>query len=157
MRDMFQSHKGRGGPCGFGFLLGATMLEIPSDIFDAMIEHARTEAPAECCGLLAGRAGAVTCCFRLRNELASPVAYQADARDLFAAFREMRDSELELVAIYHSHPMSPARPSRVDLAENYYGDIPRIIISLAGDSSVVKAFRLFPDRFEELACVRKVN
>ena len=83
------------------------------------------------------------------------MAYQADARDLFAAFREMRERELELIAIYHSHPTSPARPSRVDLAENYYGDVPRIIISLAGSSPVVKAFRLFSDRFEELDCMRK--
>ena len=131
------------------------MLDIPADIFDAMLEHARIEAPAECCGVLTGRADSISRCIRLRNELASPVAYQADARDLFAAFREMRESELELLAIYHSHPTSPARPSRVDLAENYYGDIPRIIISLAGSSPVAKAFRLFPERFEELDCVRK--
>ncbi len=133
------------------------MLEIPAEIFDAMVEHAQTEAPAECCGLLAGSADAVTKTFRLRNELASPVAYQADAKDLFAAFREMRESELELLAIYHSHPKSPARPSRVDLAENFYSDIPRIIISLVGNSPVVKAFRLLPDSFEELPCERKEN
>lgn len=133
------------------------MLEIPADIFDEMIEHARSEAPAECCGLLTGREGTVTRCFRLRNELASPVAYQADARDLFTAFREMRAIGLELVAIYHSHPASPARPSRVDLAENYYGDVPRIIVSLAGGSAVVKAFRLGSDRFAEIPCERKLN
>ena len=133
------------------------MLEIPAEIFDAMIEHARTDAPVECCGLLAGRTGEITRSFRLRNELASPIAYQADARDLFAAFREMRETELELLAIYHSHPTSPARPSRVDLAENYYGDIPRIIISLVGNSPVVKAFRLLPDRFDEVPCERKAN
>jgi proteasome lid subunit RPN8/RPN11 len=141
----------------FGFFGGGTMLQIPADIFDAMVEHARTEAPAECCGLLAGRAGAVTKCFRLRNELASPVAYRADASDLFAAFREMRQSDLELLAIYHSHPTSPARPSRVDLSENFYGDVPRIIISLADGLPVVKAFQLAADRFEELPCARKVN
>jgi proteasome lid subunit RPN8/RPN11 len=89
--------------------------------------------------------------------LASPLAYRADARDLFAAFREMRESGLELVAIYHSHPTSPARPSRVDLAENYYGDVPRIIISLAGHVPVVKAFLLFSDHFEEVPCERKAN
>ena len=133
------------------------MLEIPADYFDAMIEHSQAEAPAECCGMLAGRDDSVTCVFRLRNELASPVAYQADARDLFAAFRQMRESNLDLLAIYHSHPTSVARPSRVDLTENYYGEIPQIIISLAGSSPVVKVFRLFSDRFEELPYTRKEN
>ena len=126
------------------------MIEIPADIFDTMIEHARVEMPVECCGLLGGRAGVVSHRFALRNELASPVAYQADPRDLFAAFREIRQCGLELLAIYHSHPSSPARPSRVDLEQNYYGEVPRIIISLAGEPPVVKAFRLLDDRFEEL-------
>ena len=126
------------------------MLTVPPSIIDAMLEHARAEAPAECCGLLAGTGELLTHHFALRNELASPVAYQADPRDLFAAFREIRQCDLELLAIYHSHPTSPARPSRVDLEQNYYGEVPRIIISLAGEPPVVKAFRLLDDRFEEL-------
>ena len=133
------------------------MMEIPAPIFDAMIEHARVELPAECCGLLAGAGAAISRCFRLRNELASPAAYRADVRDLFAAFREMREAGLDLIAIYHSHPTSPARPSRVDLAENYYGDTPRIIVSLAGPAPEIKAFRLGETHFVELAVVRKEN
>ena len=130
------------------------MIQIPADIFDAMVAHARSEAPAECCGLIAGRVGVDCTRFALRNELASPVAYQADPRDLFDAFRAMRDRQLDLVAIYHSHPTSPAVPSRVDLAENYYGLTPRIVISLIETPPAVKAFRLFDDRYEEVPCIR---
>ena len=133
------------------------MVEIPAPIFDAIIEHARSELPAECCGLLAGQRSMVTRCFRLGNELASPVAYRADARDLFFAFREMRDKHLDLVAIYHSHPTSPARPSRVDLSQNYYEETPHVIVSLAGAAPDVKAFRLAGDGFVEIPCVRKEN
>ena len=133
------------------------MLEIPATLFDAMVQHAQAESPAECCGLLAGTGMVVTHRFGLRNELCSPIAYNADPRDLFEAFREMRHGGLDLLAIYHSHPRSPARPSRVDLAENYYGEMPRIIISLAGDEPVVKAFRLFDDYFEDLPYIRRAN
>jgi proteasome lid subunit RPN8/RPN11 len=127
------------------------VLDLPADILDAMIEHARVAAPEECCGLIVGRAGIATRCIPLRNELGSPVAYRADSRDLFHAFRSIRDEHLELMAIYHSHPTSPALPSRVDLAENYYGDVPRIIISLASEPPDVRAFRLHAGAFEELA------
>ena len=126
------------------------MLEIPKLILDAMIEQARAEAPAECCGVLAGRDGRVSKRFALRNALESPLRYSAEVRDLFEAFRAMRAAGLELVAIYHSHPAAPARPSQVDLEENYYGDVPRIIISLEADPPETKAFRLFEDRYEEV-------
>jgi proteasome lid subunit RPN8/RPN11 len=129
------------------------MLQIPAEIFQEMITHAQQSLPAECCGILAGlEPGAVCRLFRLHNELNSPTAYSADPRDLFAAQREMRVRRLDIVAIYHSHPSSQALPSRRDLAENFYGQVPRIIISLAGATPVVKAFLLFDDRFEEIEC-----
>jgi proteasome lid subunit RPN8/RPN11 len=133
------------------------VLEIAADVFDEMIAHARREAPVECCGLLAGKGGTATVCYPLLNELASPVAYRAEVHSLFDAFRDLRRRELELLAIYHSHPTSPAQPSRVDLAENHYGDVPRIIISLAAGPPVVKMFRLLADRFEELPYCRAAN
>jgi proteasome lid subunit RPN8/RPN11 len=134
-----------------------SVLEIPAFIFDRIIEHARGELPLECCGLLAGQGSAISVHYVLRNELASPVAYSADARDLFLAFRDMRDRALELLAIYHSHPNAPAYPSQIDLRENYYGDTPRIIISLAREPPEVRAFRLLDDHSEEIPCVRKAG
>jgi len=149
---LYDEPQGSGRPLWLWFF---TMIEIPAPIFDDMVEHARQELPNECCGLLLGRCSVVTRLIRLRNELASPMAYSADPRDLFAAERSRRDTGEEVVAIYHSHPTSEARPSRRDLAENYYGDVPRIIVSLAASVPVVKAFRLFGDRFEESVCVRR--
>jgi len=128
------------------------VLELPAHVIDAMVAHAHAAAPAECCGFVVGAAGVATRTIPLRNELASPVAYRADARDLFHAFRLLRDEGLELLAIYHSHPTSPAIPSRVDLAENYYGDLPRIIISLASEPPAIKVFRLHSDGFDEIEC-----
>lgn len=130
------------------------MLRIPGELYDAMIDHARQEYPLECCGLLAGLKETATRLYRLRNQLASPIAYSADPHELFAAQREMRQDQLELVAIYHSHPATEARPSRHDIAQNYYGPVPRIIVSLAGPEPVVRAYRLSDQHFEELECNR---
>ncbi len=130
------------------FLAGVSMskradaLRVTADCFEEMIRHAITVAPEECCGLLAGDGYVAWRLFPLENELHSPVAYSASPRSLIEAFREMRRCGLELMAIYHSHPTSPAEPSQTDLSANYYGDLPRPIISLTTDPPTVRCFVL---------------
>jgi len=115
-----------------------------------MLEEARRAYPAECCGLLAGVPPLASRLLPLANELASPTRYQADARDLIAAFRTMRNERIELLAIYHSHPNTAAEPSRTDLAQNYYGSLPHVIISLLSQPPQVRAFRLGPDSYTQI-------
>lgn len=126
-------------------------LKIPRAIFDAMIAHAERESPLECCGLLGAVRGSIDSIYPLRNEDQSRVRYTADRRDLIAAVRAIRESRGDIGAIYHSHPSTAPIPSRVDLAENYYGDTPRIIVSLAGEKAEVRAWRLGEGCFDEIA------
>jgi proteasome lid subunit RPN8/RPN11 len=125
-------------------------LEIPRDHHDAMVAHCLREAPLECCGLLGGFAARVTSFYPMRNAAASPSAYYADERDLIAVHRTLRERGEEILAIYHSHPRWEAVPSRTDLRENYYGPVPRIIVSLLDDVPVVRVWRLDLDSYEEL-------
>ncbi|HEV3165396.1 MAG TPA: M67 family metallopeptidase [Isosphaeraceae bacterium] len=125
-------------------------LEIPADVVDAMLAHCLREAPLECCGLLGGVSPRVSSIHPLRNTSASPVRYDADPRDLIAAVVSLRNRGAEILAIYHSHPAHAAIPSRVDLAENHYGDVPRLIVSLVGPEPDVRVWRLATDSYEEL-------
>jgi proteasome lid subunit RPN8/RPN11 len=115
-----------------------------------MIAHCRMDEPLECCGVLAGVFPEVSLFYPLANALASETRYDADPLDLLRAHRDIRDREAELLAIYHSHPSSRPVPSKADLALNYYGPLPRIIISLLGDRPEVRVWRLDPESFEEL-------
>ncbi len=124
---------------------------IDRDVIEAMVAHCRREDPLECCGILGGRDGRAVLVFPLRNADSSPTRYTADPRDLIAAVQAMRESGDEIVAIYHSHPRWPAIPSKTDLRENYYGDVPRIIVSLLADPPEVRIWRLEPESFEELS------
>jgi len=126
-------------------------LLIPADLHDAMVAHCVREAPLECCGLLGGIAPTVSSIHPLRNASASEVRYDADPRDLIEAVQSLRSRKAEILAIYHSHPRWAAIPSQTDLAENHYGDVPRIIVSLLGESPEVRVWRLDPDSYEELA------
>lgn len=125
-------------------------LRLPAEIYRAMIAHALREAPIECCGLLGGRRGRVRSCHELANADRSERRYSADPADLIAAVRAIRGSDQEVVAIYHSHPAWPAVPSRTDLDENYWGDVPRPIISLLEDPPRMRVWRLGAGDYEEL-------
>lgn len=125
-------------------------LQIPAEVRDAMVEHCLREAPLECCGLLGGVGPVVDAIYPLRNELASESRYRADPADVIAAVRDLRRRSAEILAIYHSHPKWAAIPSKTDLSENYYGDVPRIIVSLLGEVPEVRVWRLGPDDFDEL-------
>ncbi|MDE2506183.1 MAG: M67 family metallopeptidase [Planctomycetota bacterium] len=125
-------------------------LVVPRSIYDAMAAHCVREAPLEACGLLVGHPPRALSIHPLRNELASATRYNADPRDILDAVRAMRPLGREIVAIYHSHPSSRAFPSRVDLAENHYGEIPRIIVSLLENPPETRVWRLDPASYEEL-------
>jgi proteasome lid subunit RPN8/RPN11 len=115
-----------------------------------MVEHCRREAPIEACGLLGGVPPRVDAIYPLRNASASETRYDADPADLIAAVRSMRERGTQILAIYHSHPKWAPTPSATDLRENYYQDVPRIIVSLRAPEAEVRVWRLEPDRYEEL-------
>jgi proteasome lid subunit RPN8/RPN11 len=132
-----------------------TRLAIPATILDEVIAHAREALPNECCGLLAGcvedGVGVVTARFAVGNDLASPTAYYTNARDLFAAFRAMREGKLELLAVYHSHPSSDPIPSDRDVAENTYGEsVVHLIVSLAHTTPDVRAWWITEQGYREV-------
>jgi proteasome lid subunit RPN8/RPN11 len=77
----------------------------------------------------------------------SETRYDADRRDLIATVVDLRQREAEILAIYHSHPRWDAIPSATDLRENHYGPVPRIIVSLKGDSPEVRVWQLDSDSF----------
>jgi proteasome lid subunit RPN8/RPN11 len=127
-------------------------LRIPRSIYEAMLQQARAELPNECCGLLAGLisedgVGHVSRQYPLANDLASPVRYQSYP---FAAHKAMRAEQIDLLAVYHSHPTSEPVPSRTDCAQNYYGpDTVHLIISLKDGVANMRAWRLAESNFEE--------
>lgn len=71
--------------------------------------------------------------------------YRIDPREQLRAFREMDERDEELVAIYHSHPVSQPYPSPTDRAESHYPDVTYILLSLRTAEPEVRAFRILTD------------
>lgn len=60
-----------------------------------------------------------------------------------------------MLSIYHSHPYSPARPSKKDIEMAFYEDICYIIVSLQKKIPEIKAFKISKDEFYEIPIVLK--
>lgn len=107
------------------------MICIRRTAAEALITHARTEAPRECCGLLVGQPGLVERIIPATNVRASEVSYLIDPREHFAAIRSARSEGLSVIGGYHSHPRSQALPSATDLAEGAGQDFLSVIAAPA--------------------------
>lgn len=121
-------------------------LTVPNQILEALIVHARSESPRECCGVLAGPKNdkrIVSHHFRLVNSADAPMArFESSPESMFAAVKSMRAMGLEILAVYHSHPTSSATPSVTDRQLNYSPEVANVIISLATERPVVRAWRI---------------
>ncbi len=114
---------------------------------DALIDHAREEAPNECCGYVKAEAGVVMDVVRAENPRRSPYAFELDPGSLLAA-NELDDDGYE-VGIYHSHPRSPAEPSQTDINLAHYPHWTYLIVSLENDEPVVRVWRIDDGRVVE--------
>lgn len=130
-------------------------LVIPVAVSQDLWQHYQAEAPNECCGFLLGQVNAEVAhaeqCWPLINELASPTAFRTEAKSVLQAFRQMRQTGQEIVAIYHSHPTSYPVPSATDLQENTYGEaIPWLIL---GPNQAARAWTLRQTDYTELELI----
>jgi len=116
-------------------------LEIPSDIFARMVEQAKAEAPIEACGILAGSGDKVERLYQMRNSDQSSDHFMMEPEQQFAVVKDIRSASLEMLAIYHSHPATPARLSAEDIRLALTPDVIYIIVSLQdAQTPVVKGF-----------------
>jgi proteasome lid subunit RPN8/RPN11 len=120
------------------------MLKLLSHQIDQIVAHAHAASPDECCGLIGGTHLVACSIYELDNVAADPlVTYEAAPEALFGAQRLMRERGEQLLAIYHSHPRSAEpSPSATDVRLAYYPSAIYLIVGLAGDEPVVKAFRI---------------
>ena len=123
---------------------------IYREVLMDMIEHMREESPREACGLLLGisegRDIIVKASHRARNLSESHLLYEVDPLDTYRALEKAESLGLELLGVYHSHPIGEPLPSDVDIERAVPGLI-YIIISLDGR---LRAFEFIGGEFEEL-------
>jgi proteasome lid subunit RPN8/RPN11 len=97
------------------------MIRIESEPWTAMVAHARSTYPNECCGAMLGTIDGeqktVRVSMQLQNafEGAQAARYELRPEDLLAADKAARERQMDLIGIYHSHPDCDAYFSKTDL------------------------------------------
>ncbi len=116
---------------------------------DAAIRaHGRDTFPHECCGALLGRAGVVKEAFALQNttEEGPRRRFLVRPDDYRVAETRARDTGLDLLGFYHSHPDHPAKPSQFDL-DHAWPSFSYVIVSvMAGEDKQLTSWQLKDDR-----------
>lgn len=141
-------------------MAGDGVVRISSWVLGELVARARAGLPNEVCGVAGGLAdpeapAEVTRLYPLENASASPERYTVDPAEQLAVYRQMADDGLPCVAVYHSHPATPARPSTTDIAEAYDPDVAYIIVSLAEEEPSVRAFSIREGEVRELTIESK--
>ncbi|MDP9101697.1 MAG: M67 family metallopeptidase [Actinomycetota bacterium] len=119
------------------------MLELPQDMVEAMVAHARRDHPDEACGVIAGRDGVATRLVEMANAERSPTFYRFDAKEQLRVWREMDDADEVPFVIYHSHTATEAAPSRTDISLASEPGAHYLLISTRDpEQAEVRAFRI---------------
>lgn len=117
-------------------------MRLPPELREQIVEHARREAPNECCGLIGLRDGAAVSVRPATNLAASPFRFEIGGRDLIGVY-DLEDAGEAPGAIYHSHTRSDPYPSQTDI--NFAANWPGwewLIVGLAGDAPELRHYRI---------------
>ncbi len=118
------------------------MIRIPKTIYDEIISYANSKLPNEACGILAGINNLVKKIYKMRNVEESPESYLMDPHEQIRVMKDIRENNMKMLAIFHSHPKTPARPSAKDINMAFYDDVFYIIVSFMNKIPDVKAFKI---------------
>lgn len=150
------------------------MLCLTKKQAEEIIAHCKRESPYEACGILAGKTcpepveGAcperspelvegrsrrrkrVTRVYPMTNTDKSAETFFMDPKEQLRVIKEIRNSELEMVGIYHSHPETEAYPSAHDVELAFYPEAAFVIVSIKDkDSPSIRSFRIVEGKIKE--------
>ena len=126
-------------------------LSISHELFNGIISHCKETYPDEACGLLAGKMNIIKRIYKITNIRHSKIDYEMDPKEQLKCEKEIKDSGLKVIGIYHSHPSTQAYPSQTDVMRAYwpgdpdmpiYPDIGYMIIGPVDDDIKVRVFKI---------------
>jgi proteasome lid subunit RPN8/RPN11 len=122
------------------------MIKLRKSDYDRIVEHAKKEAPIEACGLIAGELNGedriIKKVYILTNTDHAEEHFTLDPKEQLAAVKDMRAEGLIPLGNWHSHPVSPSRPSDEDKRLAFDSSASYLILSLMDDEPVLNSFHI---------------
>ena len=126
-----------------GSVACSIVLELPKAMLDRVLAHARRDHPDECCGVIAGRDGVATRLFEMSNAERSPTGFVFDSAEWLRVYRDIDDADEEFFAVYHSHTMTEAYPSRTDITWSRETEFAHwLLVSTRAEQDEVRSYRI---------------
>ena len=126
------------------------MIKLNKADFEKILAHARAEAPVDACGLIAVRIEdgnkLIDKVYILTNVDHAEEHFTLDPKEQLAAVKDMRANGLVPLGNWHSHPVSPSRPSQEDKRLAYDSRASYLILSLMDENApVLNSFHIEGD------------
>ncbi len=129
------------------------MIKLKRSDYEKIVAHAKKEAPIEACGLIAGRLDGddkiVEKVYTLTNTDHAEEHFTLDPKEQLMAIKDMRALGLTPLGNWHSHPVSPSRPSDEDKRLAYDSSASYMILSLMDEEPVLNSFHIEGDTAEK--------
>lgn len=119
-------------------------MELAPEHHEEIVEHARAEAPDECCGLIGAREGRSARVYRMTNAAHSRLRFEVDPGEVMRTFEAIDRDGLDVAALYHSHTRTEPYPSQTDItyAQAWGPETVWIIVGLADGDPDVRSYRI---------------
>ncbi len=122
------------------------IIRMEYSLYDEIVKYAKEHLPEEACGLIAGEENEegrlVKKVYYLTNIDHSDDHFTLDPKEQFAAIKDMRANGLKPLGNWHSHPVSPSRPSVEDIRLSYDSKASYMIVSLMAENAVLNSFHV---------------
>lgn len=134
------------------------MLFLSRSAVETVLAHARSTAPAECCGILVGTRDGdrthVSTAVETENAAEQPAStYEIPPREVVSVADDAAEGDEEIVGFYHSHPAGPPHLSETDEQEATWEGYHYLLASLDGSTPYLDAWRWTGERFTADAAV----
>jgi proteasome lid subunit RPN8/RPN11 len=112
----------------------------------AILDHCRSGLPFESCGLIFGKGRETETVRPMRNVAESTTFYTLDPKEQLHEMEAAREAGLDLIGIFHSHPVTRPYPSKTDIDfAGFWEDVWFLIASFRSDEPELCCYRIVSD------------
>jgi len=121
--------------------------KLPRNIVNSILTLAQSKTEQEVCGLISQNNKQQMALIPIPNIAAdSEKFFEMDPSSTISAMKSIRENDSELFAIFHSHPHTPAYPSKTDIEKAGYPEALYLIVSLNTKGVLeLKGFKIHGD------------